>query len=41
MLPSSQRKHQTENREKRLKDKIQLLEAQVEELELEAAAAKK
>ncbi|KAM9845951.1 centrosomal protein of 83 kDa isoform 2-T2 [Aulostomus maculatus] len=35
------RKTQTENKEKRLQDKIQLLEAKMEELELENAAAKK
>lgn len=31
----------TENKEKKLQDKIQLLEAKIEELELEAAAVKK
>lgn len=36
-----QRKTLTENKEKRLQDKIQLLEAKIEELELEAAAVKK
>lgn len=36
-----QRKTLTENKEKRLQDKIQLLEAKLEELELEAAAAKR
>lgn len=36
-----QRKTLTENKEKRLQDKIQLLEAKLEELELEASAAKK
>lgn len=36
-----QRKTLTENKEKKLQDKIQLLEAKIEELELEAAAAKK
>ncbi|CAB1451873.1 unnamed protein product [Pleuronectes platessa] len=35
------RKMLTENKEKRLQDKIQLLQAQKEELELETAAAKK
>uniref|UniRef100_A0A3Q1ERR3 Centrosomal protein 83 n=1 Tax=Acanthochromis polyacanthus TaxID=80966 RepID=A0A3Q1ERR3_9TELE len=35
------RKTLTENKEKSLHDKIQLLEARIEELELEAAAAKK
>lgn len=36
-----QRKTLTENKEKRLQDKIQLLEAKIEELELEASAVKK
>lgn len=36
-----QRKMLTENKEKRLQDKIQLLEAKIEELELETSAAKK
>lgn len=36
-----QRKTLTENKEKRLQDKIQLQEAKIEELELEASAAKK
>lgn len=31
----------TENKEKKLQDKIQLQEAKIEELELEASAAKK
>ncbi|XP_047192511.1 centrosomal protein of 83 kDa isoform X7 [Scophthalmus maximus] len=40
-LSPQQRKTLTENREKKLQDKIQLLQAKIEELELEAAAAKK
>lgn len=36
-----QRKALTENKEKKLQDQIQLMEAKLEEMELEAAAAKK
>ncbi|KAL7371355.1 hypothetical protein ABVT39_025409 [Epinephelus coioides] len=40
-VAQKKRKTLTENKEKRLQDKIQLREARIEELELEAAAAKK
>ncbi|AWO97821.1 putative centrosomal protein of 83 kDa isoform 2 [Scophthalmus maximus] len=40
-VAQKKRKTLTENREKKLQDKIQLLQAKIEELELEAAAAKK
>ncbi|XP_035531951.1 centrosomal protein of 83 kDa isoform X2 [Morone saxatilis] len=40
-VAQKKRKTLTENKEKRQGDKIQLLEAKIEELELEAAAAKK
>ncbi|XP_078098779.1 centrosomal protein of 83 kDa isoform X2 [Sander vitreus] len=40
-VAQKKRKTLTENKEKRLQDKIQLQEAKIEELELEAAAAKK
>ncbi|XP_029317966.1 centrosomal protein of 83 kDa isoform X2 [Cottoperca gobio] len=40
-VAQKKRKTLTENKEKRLQDKIQLREAKIEELELEAAAAKK
>ncbi|XP_034019278.1 centrosomal protein of 83 kDa [Thalassophryne amazonica] len=40
-LVQKKRKILTENKEKRLKDKIQLLEAKTEELELQVVAAKK
>ncbi|XP_008399793.1 centrosomal protein of 83 kDa isoform X2 [Poecilia reticulata] len=38
-VAQKKRKHQTENREKKLHNKIQLQEAKIEQLELEAAAA--
>ncbi|KAF0029427.1 hypothetical protein F2P81_018532 [Scophthalmus maximus] len=40
-VAQKKRKALTENREKKLQDKIQLLQVKIEELELEAAAAKK
>lgn len=40
-LSRAQRKTKTENTERRLRDKIQLLSAQMEELELKASAANK
>ncbi|KAF0029428.1 hypothetical protein F2P81_018533 [Scophthalmus maximus] len=40
-VAQKKRKTLTENREKKLQDKIQLLQVKIEELELEAAAAKK